>query len=1240
MSDPAHPATVGQLSPWLPLARWGPRASWFLGWLLLGLGLASNALLATEAHTNQSGFRSTPLSAPGRGPVGFTAMPPEATGVVFTNHLSDARAAENQIRLNGSGVALGDVDGDGWTDIYLCRLEGDNVLYRNLGDWRFEEITARSGIACSGQYSTGAVFADLNGNGHLDLLVTSIGLGARLFLNDGTGRFTERMDSGLVGRFCALTMTLADIDGNGTLDLYVCNYRTTTMRSTGIDLLNIGGQRFLRPEDREQLEITPEGFLREHGEPDILYLNDGTGRFTPVAWTEGRFLDTAGHPLLSPPRHWSLSAMFRDVTGNGAPDLYVCGDFWSPESFWLNDGAGRFQAAPRPTLPYTSTFSMGLDFADLNRDGHDDFLVLDMLSPDHRRRMRQTALLGAETLPPGIPVDWPQIERNTLFLNRGDGTYGEIALFAGLDATEWSWCPVFLDVDLDGYEDLLIPTGHGFDTQDMDAERRIQALGPQPRENVPLKLLMYPRLALDNFAFRNRGDLTFEDVSESWGFDTHGISQGIAVADLDNDGDLDVVVNNMNSAAGLYRNNAPAPRIAVRLNGLAPNTRGIGAKIRVRGGPVPQSQEMISGGRFLSSDDAIRVFAAGASREGLTIEVDWRSGRRSVLFPAHPGQLYVVDESAAAEPVPLSVKRAPTLTAFEDVSHLLDHEHHEEAYDDFARQALLSRRMSQLGPGITWSDLDGDGWDDLLIAAGKGGSMTIFLNQQGRAFQPLKRPSPKVTRDQTTLLVVPGTNGQSRILAGSSNYEDGLAVGAVARSYATSGRPLPDPLPGQLSSTGPMAMADVNGNGQLDLFVGGRVVPGRYPEAATSLLFLNQGGRFVPDPWNEGLFSGIGLISGATFSDLDGDGQPDLVLACEWGPIRVFRNQNGRFNEITESLGLAVYSGWWNGVATGDLDGDGRLDIVATNWGRNTVYERYRAQPIRAYYGDWAGDGSVEVIEAVHDPVLNRIVPRRGMETLVRGLPFLLDQFPTRDALGTASVQEILGEFLPAFRELQVNTLESMIFLNRGDRFEARPLPVEAQWAPAFAVCIADLDGDGREDLFLSQNFFALEPMRAPLASGQGLWLRGLGNGEFEAVDGRMSGIQSYGEQRGAALSDYDGDGRVDIAIAQNAAATRLYRNRAAAPGLRVQLQGPPGNPHAIGASIRLQALNDLGPAREVQAGSGYWSQNSVVQVMATPTAPTALVVRWPWGMTTTTPLPAEARDIQVDLSGTVVVLR
>jgi len=278
-----------------------------------------------------AGFRSAPLTVPQTGKAGFQRLPQNLTGITFTNHLSDARAAENQIRLGGSGVAAGDIDGDGLCDLYFCRLEGGNVLYRNLGNWKFEDVTTQAGVACLDQYSTGAAFADVDGDGDLDLLVNCLGGGTRLFLNDGKGHFTEAPDSGLIRKFAALTLALADIDGDGDLDLYVANYRTTTIRSTGLDMLNVNGKRMLRPQDRDQYEITPEGFIREHGEPDILYLNDGKGHFTPQSWTDGTFRDEDGKPLAGPPKDWGLSVMFRDMNGDGAPDIYVCNDFWSPD---------------------------------------------------------------------------------------------------------------------------------------------------------------------------------------------------------------------------------------------------------------------------------------------------------------------------------------------------------------------------------------------------------------------------------------------------------------------------------------------------------------------------------------------------------------------------------------------------------------------------------------------------------------------------------------------------------------------------------------------------------------------------------------------------------------------------------------------------------------------------------------------------------------------------------------------
>ncbi|HEY5910623.1 MAG TPA: CRTAC1 family protein, partial [Verrucomicrobiae bacterium] len=598
-------------------------------------------------------FRQVPLEVPKAGHAGFALLSPAVTGLNFTNTLSGEHASQNQIRLNGSGVALGDVDGDGGCDIFLCSLEGHLALYRNLGGWRFTNITAAAGLDFPGSFSTGAVFADVDGNGTLDLLVNGIGTGTRLFLNDGHGHFTEARASGLLHEYGAMTCALGDMDGDGALDLYVANYRTTTVRTTGFSLLNLGGRRMIRPQDRGHLEITPEGRVLEHGEPHVLYRNDGRGHFTPISWTDGTFLDEAGKPLTETPHDWGLTAAFRDLNGDGLPDLYVCNDFHSPDRIWLNDGRGHFRALAWLAIRHTATFSMSADFADVDRDGRDDILVSDMTSRSHGRRLMQLAGMDPYQISIGVFEDRPQLDRTVLQLNRGDGTYAEVAHYAGLENSEWNWSVIFLDVDLDGFEDVLASTGHMFDTQDLDAQARIQARGPYRPEQVPGKLLMLPPLQEAKLAFHNRRDLTFEECGAPWGFNQVGVSHGMALADLDNDGDMDLVVNNLNGALGVYRNDSPAPRVAVRLLGLPPNTRGIGARLRVTGGPVEQSQEMMCGGRYLSCDDAMRVFAAGSLTNRLRIEVTWRSGKRSVVPDAHPNYLYEIAEAAAAPaPVP------------------------------------------------------------------------------------------------------------------------------------------------------------------------------------------------------------------------------------------------------------------------------------------------------------------------------------------------------------------------------------------------------------------------------------------------------------------------------------------------------------------------------------------------------------------------------------------------------------
>ncbi len=1233
---PGHPSRLG--------ARFtGPALHWCF---VCAVWLALWALGAPVASRAESGpgYRVTSLVAPASGHAGFTLMAPTVTGVNFTNTLSDEHAAENQIRLNGSGLALGDLDGDGRCDLVLGALEGHLAVFRNLGGWQFTNVSAAAGLDLPGNYTTGLALVDVDGDDDLDLLLNGLGTGTRLFLNDGHGHFSEATETGLVRAFGATTCALADIDGDGLLDLYVANYRTNTIRSTGLALLNVGGRRMIPPEERGHLEMTPDGHVLEHGDPHFLYHNDGHGKFHPLAWTDGTFLDEDGQPLRAVPHDWGLSCAFRDLNGDGAPDLYVCNDFHSPDRLWLNDGHGRFRAAPRLSLRHTATFSMAVDFADVDRDGRDDLLVSDMTSRQRARRLMQIAGMEPYDYAMGRFDDRPQLDRTVLQWNRGDGTFAEVASYAGLENSEWNWSVLFLDVDLDGYEDLLATTGHMFDTQDLDAQARIAAKGPYPRSMIPKKLLMLPPLKQARLAFRNRGDLTFEECGQAWGFDQVGVGQGMALADLDNDGDLDLVVNNLNGAVGLYRNETSAPRLAVRLKGQPPNTAGIGARITLSGGPVTQSQEMMGGGRYLSCDDAMRVFAAGTAEARLQIEVVWRSGRRSVVPDAKANCLYEIEEPLTA-PAPRQSPPVPS-PWFADVSERLNHPHHEDPFDDFARQPLMPRRLSQLGPGACWFDLDGDGREDLIVGSGKGGQLAAFRNDGQGGFQRLDAPpwNQTVNRDQTTILGWHEPGGTNGLLVGSSNYEDGQASSGAVRLFQPGRSTAADVIAATPSSSGPLALADYDGDGQLDLFVGGRSVPGRYPEAAASGLYQWRGGEWVMDAANTSRLLEAGLVSGAVWTDLDGDGWPDLVLAREWGSSLLFHNDKGRLvqrnlpveGDFLGSPGatLANLAGWWNGVTAGDFDGDGNLDLLLTNWGLNTAYRASRASPFRLYYGEWDESGAVGMLEASRDPLSGTDVPERDLAALAAALPLLHGRFPTFAAFGRATVADILG---PApSRHLEVTTLASLLLLNRTNRFVALPLPREAQFAPALAACVGDFDGDGTEDVFLSQNFFATQTKFPRCDAGRGLWLKGDGRGGLSAVPGQESGILVYGEQRGAALADYDGDGRIDLVVTENSGPTKLYRNVRGRPGLRVRLMGPPGNPDAVGAVLRLGAGNRLGPAREIHGGAGYWSQDGVVQVLSVPPGPARLWVRWPGGKETTTDLPPEANEITLTPDGQI----
>jgi hypothetical protein len=1221
-------------------------------WIALGLAGANAVPAAPDPGMAGGGaVPSVRLADPGSGKPGFRLLLSEETGLSFTNLLSESDSAANRVLENGSGVAVGDVDGDQLPDIFLCGLSGNSTLFRNLGGWRFTNVTEAAGLRRPDECDRGAVFADLNGDRQPDLLVSTLSHGVRCYLNEH-GRLREITDQvGLGARPGSTTLALADVDGDGTIDLYVTRYRAEDIRDLSqVEIRRAGGQIEVHPKYTGRLIMGPNGLI-EFGESDSLYLNDGQAHFREVSWIDGHFLDENGRPLVAVPQDWGLSASFRDLNGDGHPDLYVCNDYWCPDRLWLNTGRGTFRAAPREALRHTSENSMGVDFADVNRDGHVDFLVLDMVSRDARVRRRQALAQTAMIPVPGLLPDRPQIMRNAFFVARGDGTFAELAEYAGLAASDWSWQPVFLDVDLDGFEDVLISAGHRRDVQDLDATEQIRsrqhpwstAMDPAARQRQFTREMMeharlYPPLEMPVVAFRNLGNLKFEEVTAAWGFDSVAVHQGIATGDLDQDGDLDLVVNRLNAPAAIYRNEGGGARVAVRLRGLPPNTEGVGARVRLvdagtsNGKGVNQFREIIAGGRYLSGSEPLAVFGIPSVPPELHLEVEWRRGGLSRITKVEPGRLYVVDETGAVQPEPST--RAPRETIFEDVSVRLDHTHVENTFDDLVRQPLIPHLLSRAGPGVCWFDLNNDGWEDLVITTGAGGRLGAFTNDTHGNFRsaPGALGDVVAVRDQVGVAAFQDRRGRARILVSNSGYEEPERPfpGVIDRAAFSAGAGAALPDGGFMA--GPLALGDVDGDGDLDLFVGCSARGGRYPEPASSLLFLQEEEGWRPDAVNLPALRELGLVNGAVWGDLDQDGDADLVLACEWAPVRVFRNDAGRLMEVTKEWGFEPWSGGWNGVTLGDLDGDGRLDVVASNRGLNSSWTASPKRPAVLFYGDFLGRGVIDLLETEWDGPREVLGPRQRLDVLQTAWPTLRARFPTHRAFCEATAEEVVKSFGVAAHRLEARTLASMCFLNRGGRFEARELPAEAQFTAARAVTVADFDGDGREDVLLSQNLFALPWPTPRLDAGEALLLRGVGGGVLQPVPSSVSGIRVPGDQRGAAAADFDHDGRLDFVVAQNGGATRLFRNHRGVPGLRVRLVGPPGNPTGVGAQLRLRTSAGWGPVHPILAGSGYASQDSHTAVLGGLATGSAMEVevRWPRGLISRVPVPLGTPEMVV----------
>lgn len=1171
------------------------------------------------------------LPVPGRGHAGFTPLASTATGIYHRNDVDDEHALKDRHLLIGAGVAAGDIDGDGLPELFFASVERPAALYRNDGDFKFIDITGASGLDARQLGTTSAAFADVNGDGFLDLIVGSLGGPLRLWTGDGKGHFADATPaSGLPTGFAVTTMTLADVDGDGDLDLYAGTYKTRNaldvyspqQRAFDQVVKKVDGKFVVLPEWRKEyrLEDHPElgGVVRsQRAEPDLFLLNDGAGRFTRVPQTSARFSDERGRRLREEPDYFTLASRFYDVTGDGAPDLYVCNDFEDPDQFWLNDGKGNFRLAPPLAFRETSNTCMSVDFGDIDRDGHVDFFTADMMGATLADRQRFFPTNTPLPKAVGLPLDRLQWMRNTLLLARGDGTWASIGDFAGVSGTDWTWGSAFVDVDLDGYEDLIALNGHRWDVRDADTFERIRNSFPRIPWNREQG--QFPRSATRSFVFRNNHDLTFANMSQAWGigFD-EAISQGIAVGDLDGDGDADVIATRLNASPILFRNESAAPRIMVELQGSGANTAGIGARVTVKGSGLPaQTREMTAGGYYLSGSPATLSFAAG-SDTAVRIEVRWRDGRTTIVAGARPNRLYRVRQSGAS-PTP-STATPVTPAIFENATALLGgHTHVDSVFDDYARQPLLPNKLSQLGPGVTWLDADGDGRADLVIGTGRGGRPALFRNT-GRGFvrgDPPGAPNPK---DLTALVPLPDSRGGTLLVAGQASYESASAAEAVALpslvAYPIVAGALAhsiDLMPGDSASIGAVAVGDVNGDGRLDLFVGARVVPGAWPIPAASRLYLRRGdGTWERDTINASALASLGLVNAALLTDLDGDGRPELVVAAEWGPVRVFRDESGagRFTDVTREWGLSTRTSRWNGLSAGDFDGDGRLDLVATSWGRNIPWQATPKRPHVLIAGNFGGQG-LGLVFARRDSATGREMPLQSFERLAIAVPSARSRIATFADYSRATVGDVLGDRGVGAVRVGATSFDHVVLLNRGTAFEARELPGIAQLAPAFAPVVADFDGDGNEDLFLAQNFSPTDIETPRFDAGAGLVLLGDGKGGFRPLSVAESGISVLGDQRGAAAADYDGDGRVDLAVSQNGAATTLWHNRAAKPGIRVKLSAGPDNPNGIGAQLRL----GNGAVREIRAGSAHWSVDDPTQVLSARSGASELWIRWPGGL-------------------------
>lgn len=1060
-----------------------------------------------------------PSEPPAAGDQLFTRLPSSYTGVRFENRLKDTpdlNVFTYRNFYNGGGVALGDLTGDGLPELLLTSNLGENRLYLNEGGFRFTDVTERAGVAGVGLWATGVTFVDINGDGWLDIYVGYAGdvEGERraneLYIHQGLNArgvpvFAESAAAyGIADQGYTTHAAFFDYDRDGDLDLYLVN-------------------NSFRPANSFGMQNTRD--VRDPFGGDKLYRNDGGG-FVDVSEAAGIFGSEIG---------FGLGVAISDLNRDGWPDIYVSNDFFEQDYLYINDGDGAFTESLERQMPYVSYSSMGLDIADIDNDGWPDVYVTDMLPEDEYRFKTTAGFEDWDLYQSRLRNDYyHQFTRNMLHLNQRTGVFSEIGQMAGVARTDWSWSALIADFDLDGHKDIHVTNGL---LRDVTSRDYVSFLG-NPRtlrearkgERVDFLGLIEAMTStpLPNYAFRNRGDLTFSNESEAWGLDTQGFSNGAAYGDLDGDGALDLVVNNVNEEAFVYRNNARAlldnRYLQIRLEGEGANRYGIGAKVTLRSGERLFFQELVPSRGFQSSVDYTLTFGVGQLDTLRSVTVEWPDGRVSVEHDVPANQSLTVRQSAAVPAEPVETATRPPI--FTDVTSRigLDFVHRENPFVDFHRERLVPKLLSTEGPFMAVGDVNGDGLDDAFIGGAKEQAGRLLVQRSNGTFVARDQAlfeRDRISEDLGAVFFEADGDGDLDlyVVSGGSEFSDQVPA-LLDRLYLNDGRgrfrKTDGSLPSMSVSGSRVAAHDFDADGDIDVFVGGRVVPWRYGIDPASVLLANDGrGRFtdVTQQVAPGL-ANVGMVTDAIWEDVDGDDRADLVVVGEWMPITIFRNTGDGVLERAEAPGLEKSHGWWNRIVAGDFTGDGRTDFVVGNLGLNTRLRATLREPLTMYVKDFDRNGFVEQILSQYNDGVSYPLALRA--DLIGALPFLGARYPNFAGYALQTVTDIFSpaELADAVVK-QAYTFGTALVRNDGDgSFTLLPLPLEAQIAPVYGILPADIDADGHLDLLLAGNFDGVKPELGRMSASHGLVLRGDGTGSFQPLPAAESGFLVPGQAR------------------------------------------------------------------------------------------------------------------------------